>query len=285
MTVEQMLREAARTLARGSANPQADAQILLAFSLGRTRSWLVAHGDEPLSSLQIQEYEGLCETRAGGVPVAYITRFAGFYGREFAVNESVLIPRPETEHLVEDAIAYLQETARSSDRPLRVFEAGTGSGAIGISIVAEVPQAILDATDISEAVLDVARFNARRAGVQDRCTFYVADIAAPERAAEYDLIAANLPYIPSSDVPERPQPAGFEPRTALDGGTDGLEHYRKLLAIAPLMLRAGGMLLLEAAPPTVGALREAALGAFPRSQAEICADYAGLERYVRLRAA
>src|SRR6185437_1134162 len=124
-------------LAKSSPNPRADAQILLAFTLGREREWLVSHGENFLSASQAEKFVSLCEKRAMGMPVAYITGFAGFYGREFAVNEHVLIPRPETEHLVEDALAHLRSKIDPNAlvKPLfTVFEAGVGSGAISCTI-------------------------------------------------------------------------------------------------------------------------------------------------------
>lgn len=220
----------------------------------------------------------LARRRAQGEPLAYITGFAGFYGREFAVTPDVLIPRPETEHLIEDAIAFLRASGRTA-----VLDVGTGSGAIACSIAAEVPSAFVDATDVSEAALAVARANAERLEVADRCTFTLADVVN-DFSKRFDLIVANLPYIPSADVPVKPDPAGFEPRLATDGGPDGLEHYRKLLAAAPRLAAPGALLLLEAAPPTMAALRGLAEAAFPEGALTVCRDYAGLDRYVRVAA-
>jgi len=209
-------------------------------------------------------------------PPAYREGSRGFYRREFAVDARVLIPRPETEHLVEDAIEFLQQRSAA-----RVLDVGTGSGAIACTIAAEVPHAAVVATDISEPALTVARENARRLGVGGRCTFVLADIAATD-AGCFDAIVANLPYIPSADVPEKPDPVGYEPRTATDGGADGMEQYRKLLARAPRLLAAGGLLLMEGAPPTMGLLRALTVAAFPGAEATVHRDYAGLERYVRV---
>lgn len=287
-TVTDTLARGVELLVDSSASARADAQLLLAFTLGRDRTWLVSHGEAFLSRAQADKYLTLCERRATGIPVAYITGFAGFFGREFAVNEHVLIPRPETEHLVEDAIAYLQERVDSGAPALKpiltVFEAGIGSGAIGCTIAAEVPHAIIEATDISAAALKVAEYNARRLNVQSRCKFYNADVVKPTDAKSYDAVVANLPYIPSADVPMPPEAAGFEPRIALDGGADGLDQYRKLLARAPRMMRPGGLLLMEAAPPTVGLLADLAAAAVPDARIEIRNDYAGLERYLYVKA-
>lgn len=235
------------------------------------RAFVRAHPDAAIDP-------DLARRREQGEPLAYITGFAGFYGREFVVTSGVLIPRPETEHLVEDAIAFLRETRRAS-----VLDVGTGSGAIACSIAAEVPAAFVDATDVSAAALAVAQRNAERLGVAERCTFAVADVVS-NYSKRYDVIVANLPYIPTADVPARPDPVGFEPRAATDGGPDGLEQYRKLLAAAPRLAAPGALVLLEAAPPTMAALRALAEAAFPSSTISVCRDYAGLDRYVRIAA-
>lgn len=287
-TVTETLARGTVQLAKGSPSPRADAQVLLAFALGRDREWLVSHGDSFLSAGQAARYAALCEKRASGMPVPYITGFAGFYKREFAVNEHVLIPRPETEHLVEEAVAFLQAKI-DPHAPVKqlftVFEAGVGSGAIACTIAAEVSGAVVDGTDMSAAALKVAEYNARRLNVHARCNFTHADVVKENARRVYDVIVANLPYIPSADVPRRPDPVGFEPLLALDGGPDGLSLYRKLLAAAPAMLRAGGLLLMEAAPPTVHALADLTRRALPQAAVEVRVDYAGLDRYVRARAA
>ncbi len=282
----------ATTLARGmlllaktSPTPRPDAQILLAHTLGREREWLSAHGETFLSLAQAEKYVALCRKRATGMPVAYITGFAGFYKREFAVNEHVLIPRPESELMVEDAVAFLQLKMNADSHVKQlftVFEPGVGSGAIAASIAAELPNVIVEGTDLSLAALKVAEHNARRLNVHTRCRFHYADIARTSDERSYDAIVANLPYIPSEHVPRKPDAVGFEPLMALDGGPDGLSQYRKLLGVVPRMLRPGGLLLMEAAPPTIAALAALTQEAFPGEYVEVKPDYAGLGRYVRM---
>ncbi len=211
-----------------------------------------------------------------GEPTAYVSGYAGFYRREFAVDQRVLVPRPETEHLIEDALAFLRGRG-----PVRVLDVGTGSGAIACTIACEIPDATIEATDISADALAVARKNAVRLGVAERCAFSLADIAPPG-SRSFDLIVANLPYIPSADVPRKPDPVGFEPRVATDGGFDGLEEYRKLLAVAPRLVRAAALVLMEAAPPTMAALRSLAESAFAGGAISVHRDYAGLDRYLRV---
>src|SRR5579872_758108 len=285
-TVTATLARGTVTLAKSSPTPRVDAQILLAFTLGREREWLLAHGESFLSRAQSDKYIALCEKRATGMPVAYITGFAAFYGREFAVNEHVLIPRPETEHLVEDAIAHLRSKIDAS-APMKqlftVFEAGVGSGAIACTIAAEVTGAVVDGTDASAPALKVADYNARRLNVHTRCKFYYADVGKSTDERSYDVVVANLPYVPSGDVPQKPDPVGFEPRTALDGGADGLVHYRKLLAAAARMLRSGALLLMEAAPPTIMPLRDLTAAALPHAEIDVRHDYAAQARYLHVK--
>lgn len=264
---------------RASESPRLDAQILLAWTLERDKEWLIAHGECDLTDSQAEIFAKLCEKRATGMPVAYITGRVGFYGREFVVSDAVLIPRPETEHLTEDAIAHLRSRATGSD----VLDVGTGSGAIACTIAAEFPGAIVDGTDTSEAALEVARGNARLLGVRERCTFYRADIVDERNGKTFDVVVANLPYVPTNQIPRRPDSVGFEPLVALDGGPDGLGPYRKLLALAPRLLRPGALLLMEAAPPTIEALAILARSACAGALVEVRPDYAGLERYVSVR--
>ena len=285
-TVSATLAQGSRLLAGSSPSPRADAQILLAHTLGRDREWLVAYGESIVTKAHADRFTAFCEKRAAGMPVPYITGFAGFYKREFAVNEHVLIPRPESEHLVEDAVAFLQDRIKADPHAklFTVFEAGVGSGAIACTIAAEIPGAIVEGTDTSTRALEVARHNAQRLNVQTRCKFFHADIVQNGSERNYDLVIANLPYVPTADIPQKPDPVGYEPREALDGGPDGLNVYRRLLLAAPRLLRPGALLLMEAAPPTLGALHELTELALPGSLAEIRRDYAGQERYVYVKA-
>jgi len=286
-TVSDTLLRGAIALAKSSESPRADAQILLAFALGRERGWLTAHGETFINAAQSEKFLELCERRAGGIPVAYITGNAGFFRRDFLVNDSVLIPRPETEHLVEEAVEFLRRKSDASPGLKHVFtvlDVGTGSGAIACTIAAELPNALVEGTDTSEKALKVAEYNAQRLNVQSRCKFYYADLVRLSDIKMYDVVVANLPYIPTADLPRPPESAGFEPREALDGGADGLEFYRRLLAAVPPMIRPGGLLLMEAAPPTIPGLLALARDAFPGCDPQVRNDYGGLERYVSVKA-
>jgi release factor glutamine methyltransferase len=272
VTVAEALDGAARRL--GSF----DARILLEEASGAVGGSLFAHPERELDPACEQRFEAWIGRRALGEPVAYITGRVGFYGRTLAVDPRVLVPRPETEHLVEAVLDHLR--GARSDHARRIADVGTGCGAIAITLAAENPTSRVIASDISSEALDVARENARRLGVAERIVFVQGDLVVPLRAgAPYDAVVANLPYVPTAQIPAVPNPVGFEPRIALDGGRDGLVQYRRLLAAAPSIIASGGALFLEAAPDTIeelAALAQDALG----GGIEIGTDYSGLDRYV-----
>jgi len=265
----------------GGQSPRPDAALLLACALERSRDWIVAHPDDDVDEAALARYVALCARRSTGMPLAYVLGRAGFYGREFEVDESVLVPRPETEHLVDEALLFLRQRALEG-RESAVLDVGTGSGAIACTIAAQSQNAV-DATDASPAALDVAARNARRLGVARLCRFFCGDLMEPVASRRYDLIVANLPYLPTRDLPAAPDPVSFEPAVALDGGPDGLDCYRRLLQTAPAALALEGLLLLEAAPPTMPALETLVRAAFPGAQVAFGNDYAGLARYLRCR--
>jgi release factor glutamine methyltransferase len=275
-SVAQTLVEGTALLHDSSASPRADALLLLGHALNREREWIVAHGDATPSREEVQAFERLSTRRSEGVPVAYLLGSAAFYGREFLVNASVLVPRPETEHLVAEAIAFI------GNRAARVLDVGTGSGIIACTIAAET-QATVHATDISPAAIGVAKRNAQRLGVADRCTFLAGDLTEPVKNERYDVVVANLPYIPSAQIPTKPDPIAYEPREALDGGPDGLTLYRGLLDTLPPLVNPNAMLLLEAAPPTIPGLRDLVRHSLPHFTIAVCNDYAGLARYIKAK--
>lgn len=251
-----------------------EAEALLAFVTGKPVAHLRAYADVPLDDAVLAKFNDLAARRKNGEPLAYLTGSAGFYRREFLVDPRVLIPRPETEHLVEDAIWHL----RAYEAP-RVLDVGTGSGAVGLSIAAEVPKARVDAVDVSPHALIVAISNREQLGLTRRVAFYLGDLLEPVARKRYDTIVANLPYVPSGDgdVDLR-----FEPALALDGGADGLELYRRFFAAAGAALNPGGLLLAEGAPPIAEGLLALARAAFPLADVGLERDYSDRERYVKV---
>lgn len=219
-----------------------DAQVLLAHALGRDRAWLIAHAGDPLSRDDADRFVALARRRREGEPVAYLTGWREFWGLRLAVDPSVLIPRPETETLVEIALARLP-----ADRASRVLDLGTGSGAIALAIARERPQALVVATDRSQAALAIAGANAQRLGIAN-VAFAQADWyeGLPSGAsAGFDLIASNPPYVAAGDAHLREGDLPFEPIGALAAGDDGLDALRVIVAGAPARLATGGWLAVE----------------------------------------
>jgi release factor glutamine methyltransferase len=261
-----------------------DALRLLEEILERNAAWIFAHGDERLGDAEALRYARALATRATGVPVAYIVGSAGFFGRTFAVTRDVLVPRPETEGVVEFVLAAFGD---AREAPFAMCDLGTGSGIIAITLACERSHARITALDVSPAALSVAERNARAHDVAERMHFIESDMwdaLAPE--ITFDCIVANLPYVRRCDLKVVPDATAFEPVLALDGGDDGLDSYRALLAQAPKRLRAGGLLVMEAGPDTVPALAMLAEAAFAEPAIiEVHRDFALHERIVVVRGA
>jgi release factor glutamine methyltransferase len=245
------------TLAHGLAGLEAAhvpsaplaAELLLLHLLQRDRAWLYAHPEHTLSTGELAQYDDLLKRRAEGVPVQYLTGRQEFWGLPFEVNPSVLIPRPETEHLIEVALERLGHRRNAS---LCVADVGTGSGCIAVALAREFPQAQITATDISPAALDVASRNAARHGVQDRISMVETNLLqsclaineAP--APPFDLIVSNPPYIGRADEPSlQHEVVEHEPHRALFAGERGLDIYPQLIAQAARLLRPGGLFVVE----------------------------------------
>lgn len=257
-----------------------DARLLLEDASGLDAGRLLAHPEAQLDAGAAARFAAMLERRERGEPVAYVTGHAGFYGRTFIIDRRVLVPRPETEHVVEAVLDYIRDFPALR---VRIADVGTGSGAIAISLAAEDDRVEAVATDLSADALALASENARLLGVAARVSFAAGDLLGPLQGLErFDVLVANLPYVPSAQVPEIPHPVGFEPRLAVDGGEDGLVLYRRLLAGAAPLLSSGGALFLEAAPDTIEPLADLAQAAFPAAGVEVLADYAGLDRLVAI---
>jgi len=266
-----------QTLAQSALdNPRLDAEILLAHALGITRGQLHAHPQGQLSPTELASCRKLIERRAQREPVAYIVGHKEFYGLDLVVDSRVLIPRPETELLVEKAIEIGQ-------RQSAVADVGTGSGAIAISLAVHLPQILVYATDASPAALEVAARNCLHHGVEDRVRLLQGHLLEP-LPEPVDLIVANLPYVSQAELAQLPpEISRHEPRKALDGGPDGLDCIRRLLAQAEGHLRPGGVVLLEIGATQGEAVVALARRNFPAARVEIVRDYAGLDRVVMVR--
>jgi release factor glutamine methyltransferase len=245
----------ARLRTSGSESPRLDAELLLGWAIGAERTAVIAHPEAPVGADARAAFEAAMARREAGEPVAYIRGFKEFHGLAIGVDRRALIPRPETELLVSEAEREVAWRLMSGPRPigvprLRVVDVGTGSGAIAIALAwllrrrRLLPEVTILAFDSSAESLDLARENAVGHSMGDVISFALADLL-PETEPPFDLILANLPYIPSADVGELPIAASFEPRQALDGGPDGLAIVRRLLEALPTALAPTGTALLE----------------------------------------
>jgi len=264
-------------LAQVSETPRLDAQVLLAHLSGQARAWLLAHGEETLPAEICTEAEAAAARLTAGEPLPYLLGHWEFYSLDFNVSPHVLIPRPETELLVENALGYLQTRPGSP----RVIDVGTGSGCIAIALASHLPVAALFASDCSPAALEVARRNAVYNQIAYRIHFFQSDLLSGIQAT-FDLICANLPYIPTACLADLPV-AGHEPRLALDGGPDGLSLIRRLLSQAPRFLAPHGLLLLEIEYRQGVAVLELARQAFPCANIQLHQDLHGLDRLVAIQ--
>jgi release factor glutamine methyltransferase len=250
-----------------------DARVLLAHVLGCDRAWLVAHGGDPLTREQAHAFFALAKRRRDGEPVAYLTGRREFWGLDLAVTPAVLIPRPETETLIEAVLARLAADAR-----VRVLDLGTGSGAIALAIAKERPQAEVTATDASPDALDVAQANAERLGLRN-VAFVRSDWYAAVPPGRYDAIVANPPYIDPADPHLAEGDLRFEPRAALTPGSTGLSALATIVAGAPGRLVPGGLLAVEHGFDQGEQVR-ALFGAAGFVAVEAARDLAGLWRVV-----
>jgi release factor glutamine methyltransferase len=293
-TVGELLRDAVDRLREGgSETARLDAELLLGNAIGIDRSVVIAHPEAPVGPEAAARFEDGLERRLAGEPVAYIRGIKEFYGLAFSVDARALIPRPETELLVELAESEVIRRLTASPRPagtppLRICDVGTGSGTIAVALAVALRrrrvfgEVEVLATDDSPDALDVARENAVGHGVADRVRFIEADLLPPVIVTPFDLLLANLPYVRTDAMAGLPIAASFEPQAALDGGPDGLVPIGRLLERLPEALSAGGTAMLEIGGDqreSVGALVDRLLPGWPTL---IETDLAGLPRVLRI---
>ena len=259
------------------AHPSRDAELLLMFALGRDRSYLFSHPEHSLTESEAARYDEAISKRSLGMPPQYITGHQEFWGMDFMISPAVLIPRPETEHLVETVL----ELARDMDRP-RIVDVGTGSGCIALALAKELPNAELHAVDVSPEALEVARENARRHHLGQRVDFRCSNLldAFPQQHS-FDFVVSNPPYISDSEKNQlQTEVRYFEPHLALFAGPSGYEAIEKLVQQAANVLQPGGWLAME-----IGAGQETKLRQFLSSwrQVHFTNDLRGIPRVVAAR--
>jgi release factor glutamine methyltransferase len=263
---------------------QLDAAVLLCSVLGVNKAWLYAHPTRQLTEHEIAKYEELVRRRMCHEPVAYLVGYRPFYGLDITVDNRVLIPRPETELLVERALGHAQMLIREGQRPV-VADVGTGSGAIAIAIAINAPETTVYATDVSAACMEVSEKNIWRYGVGEQVRLVPGSLLdnLPEPV---DIVVANLPYVATPDLPTLPpQVRNWEPVLALDGGPDGCDIIRKLLAqvASPegrARLKPGAVLFLEIGADQGARVRSAVSELLPQCECSVLVDYSGLDRVV-----
>jgi release factor glutamine methyltransferase len=281
-SVKQVLQAAFIRLRTVTDAPRLEAEVLLSHVLGVSHTTLTAHPEYVLTAKQLSNFQVLVRRRGRDYPLPYLTGRAEFYGLEFEVTPEVLIPRPETETLVDLALAR---------QPATVVDVGTGCGCIAVALAVHLPEATIYAIEISPAALAVARRNVEWHGVAGRVRLMVGDVLSP-RPGPVDLIVSNPPYIPSDRCALLPASVrNHEPRLALDGGPDGLEIVRQLLAQAPAVLhsaepaagRPGGGLLIEIGADQGEAASHLARTFFPHATVRVHPDLAGRDRVLEVQ--
>lgn len=271
-----VLRWASSLLTGHTDRPQVEAELLLAHLLDQPRTYLHAHPEALLTPEQIATYAKWVQRRVADEPLPYITGQIEFFGLTFAVTPEVLIPRPETETLVETALTWLKAHPAAT-----AVDVGTGSGCIAVALAVHAPALRLYATDISRAALDVARANAKRHNVADHITFIEGDLLAP-LSEPVDLIVSNPPYIAEGEWYALPLSVRQEPRLALLAGTDGLDAIRRLVQQARTRLAPGGLILVEIGEWQGEAAQALAQAAYTKADVSILPDLAGKDRILRI---
>lgn len=307
-TIHQALIEASHCLkAAGIESARLDAEVLLCHVLKVDKARLYLNAESILNLDDERKFRALLMRRASREPIAYITGSKEFWSLEFVVTPDVLIPRPETELVVELALQHLRQRpesrhcnplpllspasrGRDCSEPVegikegvRILDIGTGSGAIAVSLAKELPDAQIWATDSSAAALDIARVNIRRHGLESRIQLVEGDLFEPvtERTATFHLIVSNPPYIRTGELSDlAPEIRQWEPLTALDGGADGLGYYRRLIDEACNYLRVGGQVLVEIGADMAGAISELFQRAEDYDTAIVYQDTAGKDRVI-----
>lgn len=275
-SLDSILSSLRQRLAPVSDTPTLDAQVLLAFILGKPRAWVLAHPEAVLTNEQRQNLQKASTRLEQGEPLPYILGHWEFFGLDFILTPATLIPRPETELLVEQALLWLE----AHPKQRMAADVGAGSGCIAVALAAHVPDLHIIATDLSHQALQATNLNAHRHNVAGRVWLAQADLL-PGLACPLDLVCANLPYIPTSTLQSLPI-YGREPNLALDGGPDGLAVIGRLLDVAPYFMASTGLLLLEIEASQGEAAQQLALKAFQCAQVQVVQDLAGNDRMLRI---
>lgn len=260
-------------------SPRLNAELLLVFVLGRERAYLYAHPDRELTEEEEFQYDKVIHERARGVPTQYITGHQEFWGLDLLVSPAVLIPRPETEHVVETVLELVKLRAPASH--LKLVDVGCGSGAIALALASELPRAEIHACDISDAALEISRANAARLGLEPRISFRKSDLLAAYAGEKFDLVVSNPPYVGESEADKvQKQVREFEPKIAVFSGGEGMDIYRRLIPQAQDALKPGGQLVVEIGFSAEQKVRDLLQG---WADIQVTADLQGIPRVIAAR--
>jgi release factor glutamine methyltransferase len=277
--ISETLDDLRQRLTQVSQSPDLDSQVLLAHVLDKSRAWILAHPENSLTNEEILALEAAATRLETGTPLPYVLGQWEFFGLKFRITPETLIPRPETELLVENALTWLNQHPKCR----LALDVGTGSGCIAIALASRIPDLKIIATDKSFSALDVARVNALQLGTLQQVEFLQANLMPPVKS-KFNLICANLPYIPTSTL-HTLKVYGKEPELALDGGKDGLDLIRSLIYLAAYSVSPGGLILLEIESSQGGIGSSLAKTVFPDAHIRILPDLAGLDRLLRIQIA
>ncbi|HEY94193.1 MAG TPA: peptide chain release factor N(5)-glutamine methyltransferase [Dehalococcoidia bacterium] len=276
MNLRQALKEAEETLSAANIDDALlESEVLLRHVLKIDRIRLYTDINSELTPQQYEKFSGLIQRRLNGEPSAYITGNREFYGLDFYVNQHVLIPRPETELLVEKAVDLAKKRSYKT-----IVDVGTGSGAVAVCLALNLPDAVIYATDISTQALEVASGNSRKHSVENRITFLEGNLLEP-LTEPVDMIVANLPYVRNADI-QQVSTAGHEPEVALNGGKNGLDFIIAIVGQSVSKLLRGGSILLEVGQGQSQTASRQLKGIYPYGEVDIFRDLAGIERIVGL---
>ncbi len=289
MLLGEILNSAIRRLTMTRVpSPRMNAELLLMFTLGRDRAYLYGHPERELTPEEQSRYEDALAQRSQGMPAQYITGHQEFWGMDLLVSPAVLIPRPETEHVVETVLERVGRTSPStslrpsrSDQAIRIVDVGTGSGCIALALAKELPRAEIHATDLSPAALEIARANAARHQLESRIQFHETDLLSGLERQAFDLVVSNPPYVGESEEDAvQLEVRKFEPRNAVFAGAAGTEVIERLIPQAQAALKPGGWLVIEISGTIAARVRELLAG---WADVEITNDLQGIPRVASVR--
>jgi release factor glutamine methyltransferase len=280
MTLKQAVDCAYESFLKNDApSPRLNAELLMMFVLGCDRAYLFAHPERPLTPEEDSRYQEVIKERARGCPTQYITGHQEFWGLDLIVTPSVLIPRPETEHVIEAVLGLAR--AHYPDGKLRIIDIGTGSGCIALALATELRCAEIHACDISEEALEIARINATRLRLEQRVQFRHSDLLGAYQGGQFDFVVSNPPYVGESEADKvQKQVREFEPKIAVFSGVEGMDIYKRLIPQAYAVLKPGGWFVTEIGYSIEDQVKQCLAG---WSEIQTKADLQGIPRVVVAR--